>query len=147
LKRYGGDLPHGAISKELLELGLIEKLPNGTYRANTRIYARAQLDPDIVRQMGVALHDHAATLAHNVDRDRSAAARFERIAAVDNLAPKDVKNFAILLEERGQAFLEEMDNWLSRHVTTGSERTNSAGVRTGVGLYLIQMDTRRGQRS
>jgi hypothetical protein len=51
LKRFGGDLPHGAIIKELLELGLITKLPNGTYRANSRIYARTQLDPDIVRQM------------------------------------------------------------------------------------------------
>ena len=147
LKRFGGDLPHGAIIKELLELGLITKLPNGTYRANSRIYARTQLDPDIVRQMGVALHDHASTLAHNVDRDRTAAAKFERIAAVDNLAPKYVKNFTVLLEERGQAFLEEMDHWLSRHVTTGSETTNSGGVRTGVGLYLIQTDTRRGQKS
>ncbi len=147
LKRFGGDLPHGAITKELLELGLVKKLPNGTYRANSRIYARTQLDPDIVRQMGVALHDHASTLAHNVDRDRTAAAQFERIAAVDNLEPRYVKNFAAVLEERGQAFLEEMDNWLSRHITTGSEKTDSAGVRTGVGLYLIQTDTRQGQKS
>ena len=147
LKRFGGDLPHGAITKELLELGLVNKLPNGTYRANSRIYARTQLDPDIVRQMGVALHDHASTLAHNVDRDRTAAAQFARIAAVDNLEPKYVKNFAAVLEERGQAFLEEMDDWLSRHVTTGSEKTNSTGIRTGVGLYLIQTDTRQGQKS
>ena len=146
LKRFGGDLPHGAIIKELTELGLAEKLPDGSYRTTARHYTRTQLDPDIVRQMGVALHDHAATLAHNVDRDRSEVARFERIAAVENLEPRYVKNFAGLIEERGQAFLEEMDAWLSSHAAKESGGTSPGGVRTGVGLYLIQTNTRRGKQ-
>jgi len=147
LKRYAGDLPHGAIVKELTELGLAQRLPNGSIRVTARHYTRSQLDPDIVRQMGVALHDHAATLAHNVDRERAEVSRFERIAAVDNLEPRYVKNFAELIEERGQSFLEEMDAWLSSHVKKQSGDTNSGGVRTGVGLYLIQTDTRRGNHS
>ena len=55
LKRFAGDLPHGAVSKELMELNLMEKLPNGSYRALARHYTRTQLEPVIVRQMGVAL--------------------------------------------------------------------------------------------
>jgi len=147
LKRFGGDLPHGAITKELLELGLIEKLPDDRYRVSSRNYVRSELDPDIIHQMGVALYDHASTLAHNVDQDRNAAARFERIAAVNNLAPKHVKTFVTLLEERGQSFLEEMDSWLSRHAAPESEKSDSNGVRTGVGLYLVQSESRRGQES
>lgn len=147
LKRFGGDLPHGAIIKELTELGLAEKVPGGSYRATARHYTRTQLDPDIVRQMGVALHDHAATLAHNVDRDRNESARFERIAAVENLEPKHVKNFEALIKERGQAFLEEMDAWLSNHAANNSGDSNSGGTRAGVGLYFIQTDTRRGKKT
>ena len=146
LKRYAGDLPHGAVIKELIELGLVKKSSNGSVQATTRHYTRTQLDPDIVRQMGVALHDHAATLAHNVDRDRAEVARFERIASVENLEPRYVKNFAGLIEERGQSFLEEMDAWLSSHAMKDSGN-NSGGVRTGVGLYLIQTDNRRSKKS
>jgi len=146
LKRFGGDLPHGAIIKELKELGLIQESADGSFRATARHYTRTKLDPDIVRQMGVALHDHAATLAHNVDRERDEAARFERVAVVENLQPRYVKNFAGLIEERGQAFLEEMDAWLSSHAAKESGNASSGGVRTGVGLYFIQTNTRRGKQ-
>jgi hypothetical protein len=134
LKRYAGDLPHGAFLKELLKLGVVEKA-----------------DPDIVRQLGVALHDHAVTLTHNVNAERTDPARFEGMATTPRLAPRYARAFAQFAAERGQAFLEEVDAWLVRHETKADGEADEEagarrGVRMGIGVYLIRDETRRGRR-
>jgi hypothetical protein len=148
LKRYAGDLPHGAFLKELQQLGLVEKTGNDGFRVIARDYLRGPADPDIVRQLGVALHDHGATLAHNVSTERTEPARFEGMASTPRLAPRYARAFAKFAGARGQAFLEEIDAWLVRHEVKGSDKkgTDSQGVRVGMGVYLIQDDARRGRR-
>ena len=148
LKRYAGDLPHGAFLKELQQLGVVEKSGNDDFRVLARDYVRAATDPDIVRQLGVALHDHGATLAHNVDTQRTDSARFEGMASTPRLAPRYARAFAKFAAERGQALLEEIDAWLARHEvkTTEKKGAESPGVRTGLGVYLILDDTRKGRR-
>jgi hypothetical protein len=147
LKRYAGDLPHGAFLKELQHLGLIEKNGDDGFRVLARDYLRSPADPDIVRQLGVALHDHGTTLAHNVNAERDEPARFEGMASTPRLAPRYTRAFAKFAEDRGQAFLEEIDAWLVRHEVKGSEKNRAGqGVRVGLGVYLIRDDARRGRR-
>ena len=145
LRRYAGDLPHGAFLKELLQLGVVEKAGKKGYRVRARDYLRGPADPDIVRQLGVALHDHAVTLTHNVNTDRSEPARFEGMASTPQLAPRYATAFARFAAERGQAFLEEIDAWLVRHEINGSKGEGRRGVRIGLGVYLIRDDRRRGR--
>jgi len=137
LNRYAGDLPHGAIRKEMLQLGLIEETENGQLRVLKRDYVYTTLDPDMVRQMSVALHDHAATLDHNLNSARKSPARFERLADNARVSARSAKTFMKLVEERGMDFLNEMDAWLSRHEIDESKSTSSREVRLGVGVYLI----------
>jgi hypothetical protein len=146
LKRYAGDLPHVAFVKEMRTLGLVEKVGKG-YRVLARDYLRGPGDPDLVRQAGVALHDHAATLAHNLDTGREGPARFEGMASTAQLAPRYARAFAELAARRSQAFLEEMDAWLLGHeVKPSQSHVTAGGVRIGVGVYLIRDAVRRGRR-
>ncbi len=147
LKRYAGDLPHGAFLKELQQLGLVEKVGNEGFRVLARDYLRGAADPDIVRQLGVALHDHGATLTHNVNTKRTEPARFEGMASTPRLAPRYARLFAKFAGERGQAFLEEVDAWLVRHEVKRSDKKESdkQGVRVGMGVYFIRDDARRGR--
>jgi hypothetical protein len=142
LKRYAGDLPHRAFLKELLQRGLIEKAGRNSYRVLVRDYIRDRADPDITRQLGVALHDHAATLVHNVDLERLDEPRFEGMATTTRLAPRYARAFAEFVAAKGQAFLEETDAWLLRHEVKGSD---DSGIRMGVGVYLIKDSNRRGR--
>jgi len=148
LKRYAGDLPHGAFLKELQQLGVVEKSGKDDFRVLARDYLRAAADPDIVRQLGVALHDHGATLAHNVDTERTEPARFEGIASTPRLAPRYARAFAKFAGERGQALLEEIDAWLVRHEVKRTEKkgVDTHGVRAGLGVYLIRDDARKGRK-
>jgi hypothetical protein len=142
-KKYAGDLPHGALRKELTQLGLMEKTRNGEFVAKSRHYMRKQFDPDIVRQMGIALHEHGATLAHNIDQDRTGPPRFERMASNSNVSSKSVKALQKLVEERGEEFLEEIDSWLSEHEVEADSGGSGKPVRLGVGLFYFE-DNRRG---
>jgi hypothetical protein len=139
LRRYAGDTPHRAVIKELLKLELVEERA-GRYEVRAREYIRSPLDPDLLRQVGVALHDHGMTLAHNVNSERREPARFEGMATHPRVAAQHVSAFHAFMEKRGQAFLEEIDAWLSRHQVAEGQSSVSQGVRLGAGVYLIQDD-------
>ena len=139
LTRYAGDLPHGALRKELLQLGLIVREDKG-YRVLQRDYVRRAADPDMLRQAAVALHDHGSTLAFNVDAERAAPPRFERMVTLSNLDRRHLEAFHAYVEEKGQAFLEELDGWLTAHAVEDAD-DGKYEVRAGLGMYLIQDDT------
>jgi len=143
LKRYAGSMPHGAVLKELEQLELIEQTDAG-FRAKARQYIRSAADPDLVRQAGVALHDHGATIAHNLDVGRTEPPRFERMATQLALPSRHVRAFREFLETEGTAFLQKIDAWLT--VRAAREKTRGPVVRTGVGVYLIH-DDKRGHRA
>ncbi len=148
LKRYAGDLPHRAFLKELQQLGLVGKAGAKGFRVLARDYLRGAADPDIVRQLGIALHDHATTLIHNVDTERAEPARFEGMASTPRLAPRYARAFSVYASARAQEFLEEIDAWLVRHEIHDSSGSNnqSSGVRIGMGVYLIHDVARKGRR-
>jgi len=143
LKKYAGDTPHSALTKELLKLELIAESSPGIYEVRANEYIRSPLDPDMLRQAGVALHDHGITLVHNVDAERQTPPRFEGMASNPLVASRHVKAFYDYLDERGQAFLEDIDAWLAKHQEQETSSRKSKGVRLGAGVYLIHDDDKR----
>jgi len=136
-KRYAGDLPHSALRKEMLQGGLMEELSGGGFRVLKRNFTYQAVDPEIVSQMSVALHDHATTLVHNLDTERKSAARFEGIADNVSVSSRAAKRFFRLVEERGLSFLGEIDEWLASHEFDAEKHASGREVRLGVGVYLI----------
>ena len=142
LKRYAGDLPHSALSKEMLQHGLVEETESGQFSVLKRDYVYTTLDPEIINQMSVSLHDHAATLEHNLNSERMTSPRFEGIADNARLSARSAKAFMTLVDQRGLDFLKEMDGWLSAHEIDEAQSTDARDVRMGVGVYLIHDDSK-----
>jgi hypothetical protein len=137
LKRYAGDLPHSALRKEMLHAGLIEERAHGELRVLRRDYTYQSLDPEIINQMSVSLHDHATTLAHNLNAERKSPPRFEGVADNIHISSRSARSFMKLVEDRGMDFLNEMDGWLSTHEVEESKSAAGREARLGVGVYLI----------
>ncbi len=144
LKRYAGDLPHGAVQKEMLQRGLIEERPDGVFKVLRRDYAYSNLDPEIISHMSVTLHDHATTLEHNLDEKRSTSTRFEVMADNARIPAAHMDEFRDLVERQGMAFLEGIDAWLSQHAAGDEELAEARSVRLGAGVYLIHDESKRG---
>ena len=133
LKRYSGDIPPVALSKELLGVGAIREKSDGTLTAQSRYYMPLPLDSNAVLRAGSVWHDLGETINHNLTRAKSEPGRFEGRATNSRLSRKAVASLHQMVEEKAQALLEETDQWLSDHESEGENE----GIRAGIGIYLI----------
>jgi Family of unknown function (DUF6502) len=145
VRRYGGgDIPAGALLKELQLARAIERRADDTVRALTRVYLPRRMDEGQIRLWGSVLQDVGTTLEHNLTRDVRTAPRFERRALSVLADKRALPAFRQFLEQEGQAFLERMDDWLTAHQVNDDKKGEA--IRLGAGLYHIE-DTRVRGRS
>jgi hypothetical protein len=137
-KRYGGDLAPVTMRRELSRVGAIEELPNGELRALQRYYMPLQMDPEAMIRAGSMLEDLGTTVSFNLGKPEDEPRRFAGRATNIRIRPADARRFRAYLEQEGQAFLERVDEWLSRHESPSVESTSKPRtLRVGVGVYGI----------
>ena len=122
--------------RELLSAGSAEKDDDGRLVAKRRYHMPADLDLGKLRFFGTNLFDHAATLANNLAGD-GRPKRLEGFAVDAEVDPSQVDAFREFLDRRGQAFLEEVDDWLASH-RIDSEDADASPARLGLGVYAIE---------
>jgi hypothetical protein len=160
--RYAGDVPATALLKELRSVECVIPVEGARLRAVSRVYIPAKLDPEKVLRAGSVLEDLGQTVVHDLICGPREPLRFERRAENDRIDPRHLPAFRELLEQEGQAMLERVDAWLSRHETpltaagadpaapAAKPRSTKADakplLRLGVGVYHIQNETYRGPK-
>jgi hypothetical protein len=140
--RYSGDLPFSALLKELRSVGAVRNDPDGRLRAAARTYIPLQLDPDKILRAGDVLNDIGTTVVHDLIAPPRAPLRFERRAENDKMDPAVLPAFREFLDREGQAFLEKVDDWLTRHASEPARDPGHRRIRLGVGMYHLQTDMR-----
>ncbi len=140
-KRYGGDLAPITLRRELCRVGALQELPAGDLRVLKRYYMPLQMDPDAVVRGGSMLEDVGTTVAFNLGKREGEASRFAGRAINTRIRTADARRFRTFLEHEGQAFLEHVDEWLSKNeVPTTEDASQLRGRRVGVGIFGIQDD-------
>ncbi|MFO1426668.1 MAG: DUF6502 family protein [Steroidobacteraceae bacterium] len=145
--RYAGDVPATALLKELRAVGSVAATPGERLRAVSRVYIPLQLDPAKVLRAGSVLADLGATVVHDLTCGPDVPLRFERRAENDRIDARHLPAFRAMLEQEGQAFLERIDDWLTRHESDAETARLRPQLRLGVGLYHLQTDPKRGPKS
>ncbi len=141
VRRYAGDIPVTALTKELVRSGSIERTTDGRYRALRRFYMPRAMDGQAVERAGAVIADLAATVEHNLSRDAAEPPRFEGRAQNRHVDPRQLPAFRAFMEREGQAFLERCDEWLSAHEAQPGDGAPVATLRLGVGVFAIQERT------
>jgi len=142
---YGGDTPHQTLLKEMKAAGSIAAGDDGRLVALRRYHMPAAMSEENIRLFGSNLFDHAMTLERNVT-SRKSKHHFEGFADDERIRPTAAEEFRRFVDERGQKFLEEIDDWLSRHRVT-EEDTDCVPIRLGVGVYAIDGQLPIGKQS
>lgn len=137
VRKYSGDMPARAMLEELIRVNAIEQVESHAYRALTRNYIAAPLQPVHAQYIGDVIHDLAATIEHNFNPARVGPLRFERWVATEKLDPSALRSFRDLVKDHGQRFLEKLDNWLSMNEITENEGSPNA-LRTRVGVFMYE---------
>jgi len=137
----GADVRPSTLLKELIAAGAVRTRPDGRLEAIKRDYIPHSMDEQLIRLWGTVIADVAATYVHNLTRTGKTTKRFERSAVNDRMPLSALPEFAQLLEQEGQVFLERIDKWLTAQQSK-SKRVGRRGtaqtVRLGIGLYQIQ---------
>lgn len=141
LRRYAGDIPHGALLKELQRAGAVTETASGGYQVLKRYFMPLSIDPAATERTGSVLEDLAKTLDHNLSRRPAQPSRFEGRATNLRVAADALPEFHAFLEKEGQALLEKIDDWLSRHETRAGDGQDF--IRLGAGLYTIMDSVHR----
>lgn len=134
---YGGDIAATTMLKELLSTQTVERTDDGLLRVVRRFYQPAVHDDENLRWAVSLIRDLAETMNNNVFLDATGVARFGRKAENERIPADAIPKFKEFLDRRGQAFLEDVDDWLTEHVTQNDFNGNEH-VRIGVGLFAIQ---------
>lgn len=135
--RYGGDIPMPTMIKELTNTGSIERIESGAIKVLRRYYQPSLADTENLQFAVDRIHDVAQTMNNNVFADGDTARRFGGFAANDRIPVDAIPDFHKFLDQRGQAFLEEVDDWLTQHANREGDTTTST-AKVGIGLFATE---------
>lgn len=137
VRRYTGDVPATDMLDELKRIEAILELGNGYYRVLARIYIPTAADPAKFHAMSVAFTDLAKTLDQNLRPDEDQKLFERRVWTPHGISPGDALDFDSYVKDRGQQFLESLDDWLTSREAEAVKSDVEPRVKVGVAVYMF----------
>ena len=135
VRRYSGDMSPRSMLDELMRVGAVVETEPGWLKVLRRVYEPQALEMDSFERVGEVVKNFVDTVDFNLQKKKKGAGRFERIVySPEGLRNEDVPRFRAYVNERCQALLEEIDNWIAR--LDLPKKPNEEDVTfTGIGIY------------
>jgi hypothetical protein len=137
VRRYTPDVPADEMLDEMKRIGAVLDLGNGFYRVLMRSYIPSSADPAKFEIMSAAFTDLARTLDQNLRPDEDQKMFERRVWAPNGVAPMDALEFDAYVKDRGQQFLESLDDWLSTREGEAERAGAMQKVNVGVAMYMF----------
>lgn len=138
VREVGGDVPPGAMLKELIRAGCVKEIRPGTWKAIKRQYSPMGIDLFQVQRFGECLHDLAQTIASNMGQPKVNERLFEFRAWANDVDSSSTPKLRRIVATQGQAYLEQIDDWLNAHRVAAESEGANEGTRCGVGIYYFE---------
>lgn len=130
-KRYSGDIGPRALLDELRGIKAVSVSADRKLRVLARSYRAQPVDTQALMHLADAVHDLVATLDQNLQAPKERPL-FEGVAWTPRLSAKMLPIFRRRVADRGQRFLDMLDEWLSREeIAEADDGGDEQGVRAG----------------
>lgn len=129
VKHYSGDMPVAAMQKVLLNSANIKFTDDGRVRLMSHAYLPSNDPVEKLAILGTDTSQLIETIDHNLSAGEGDL-RFQRKASNARISSGSIPEIKQFLNRKGQAFLEEIDLYLSQH-----ESDDDSGVELSVGLF------------
>lgn len=139
VKRYSGDMPPRAMLDELARVGAVDIHEQGSdtlISARSRSFIPEGGDAAHLKLFGMSVSDLTTNWDFNLQPAHKDERWLQGHVFTQKLARKAVPLLRNLASERGQSFMENLDDWLLSHETEQSEDQ----VEMGVGIYLFRRE-------
>ena len=122
VRKYSGDMPVAAMQKALTKSANICMTDDNHVRLLSHAYVPADDPVENIAILGVDTGQFIDTINHNMTAS-SEDLRFQRKASNHQIAVDALPGMKRFLQRKGQAFLEEVDQYLTEHESEDGETT------------------------
>jgi uncharacterized protein DUF6502 len=138
VREFSGDIPSRAIADELIRIGAIEILPNGSVRLLTRAYIAQGDRAEGIAILGADVADLIGTIDHNLTCSPEKR-YFQRRVSYDNIPAEALSELTAKIARRAQSCLENLDRTLAAADRDRNPGIRGTGrVRAGLGIYYFE---------
>ena len=112
-RRYGGDVPAGALLSELQRTGAVVETRDNQFKVTTRYFLPTGASEIFIDAVSFSLENLSHTASQNViNADHQGANFLERFVCSDRIDEEGAERFRILAKEKSLALLEFLDDWI-----------------------------------
>jgi Family of unknown function (DUF6502) len=141
VRKFGGDIPPGAMRTELKRIGAIIENDDGYLVAQKRNVSGLDEHERLLTGIVGVLYPAALTLAHNTNPNRTDDPWFQRYAATKCVRSDDVGRIKRISSDRLAEFTESIDDLFAAYETLYDEAGQDVSERAvGVGVFYFEED-------
>lgn len=138
VKKYGGDIPPGAMRTELKRVGAVEELKSGQLAVRQRFFRPFDQDEQLERALGQALRGLGLSVDHNIGQSQEDS-WVERLAYSTKIRTSDANRVRRISQDRAAEFVESIDDLFSAYETIyNDDESNDVPAVVGVGVYYFE---------
>ena len=140
VKRFGGDIPAGAMRTEMKRVGAITQDQDGSLRVVGRTFTSASSDERLLAMLVHGVYAQLSNICHNFDPGRKDATWPNRVAYTRSLRKSDTKQLRRVTKDRIVDFIESMDDvFMAYESLQDSDEDVSKAVAIGI-YYFEEID-------
>jgi len=139
VKRFGGDIPPGAMRTELKRVGAIEEDDSGRLRVIRRSVTPTGVHENLIAALAHSVYPLLSTVAHNIDPDREDGTWAQLTAFTQSVQSSDIPRLRRISFERLSDVSESFDDlfmaYESLHEPDSSEKPRNT---IAVGVFYFE---------
>lgn len=140
VKRYGGDIPPGAMRTELKRVGAIEIGPAGEIIPKKRYITGADLEEKLVIALSMSIYPSILTADHNCNPANEGRTWIQRQAASAQIKLVDRDKIRTVSKEKLINFVESIDDIFAAYETINRSDIADGDRAVGIGVYYFEED-------
>lgn len=137
VKRYGGDIPPGAMRTELKRIRAVEETTNGKLRVLKRNVSGLDVHERLITGLAKVLYPAAITIAHNTSQESKTW--IQRTAITDRVREGDVVRLRRISSDRLVEFTESIDDlFVAYEALYEGDESATKGHSVGIGVFYFE---------
>ncbi len=140
VKKYGGDIPPGAMRTELKRVGALDENESGLLTARKKYFRPIERDDQLKRALGQAIYGLGLTIDHNLGETEEQS-WVERLAFSTRIRTNDISRVRRLSQDRASEFVESVNDLFSAYETIyADDEPDGTSSTVGIGVYYFESD-------
>jgi hypothetical protein len=139
VRKYGGDIPPGAMRTELRRINAIEETETGELRALKRNVSGLDVHEKLIAGLALVLYPAAVTIAHNTSHKNDTW--IQRIVFTESVREGDLTRLRRISSDRLVEFTESIDDlFVAYEALHESDVSKDSGRSVGIGVFYFEQD-------